>query len=94
MFDLIALHLAMFGYDFFQQHSKLRNVPLAIAQLVKKPALGIQGTNLEDLIKRAARGYHAQVFVEHQNRLADRVDNGLGERTRIFDGGKLFPELF
>src|SRR5450631_1407480 len=30
MFDLIALYLAMFGYDFFQQHSKLRNVPLAI----------------------------------------------------------------
>ncbi len=34
MLDLIALHHAALGDDFFQQHAKLRNVPLPIAQCV------------------------------------------------------------
>jgi hypothetical protein len=79
MLDLIVLHHAMLGDDFFQQQSELGNIPLAVAQLVKQPALGLLGADLEGRIKRAARGYHAQVFVERQNWFADGVDNGLGE---------------
>ena len=82
----------MLGNDFFQQHSKLWNVPLAIAQRVKQPALGVLGADLECRIEGAARGDHAQLFVEHKNRLADSVDNALSERPRIRNGGKLFPD--
>ena len=92
MLDFIALHHALLGYDFFQQHAKLWNVPLSIAQRVKKPALGVLGADLECRIEGAARGDHAQVFVEHKNRLADSVDNALSERPRIGDGGELVPE--
>ena len=46
MLDFIALHHAALGYDFLQQHAKLWNVPLSIAQRVKKPALGVLGATL------------------------------------------------
>ena len=62
------------------------------AQRVKKPALGVVGTDLEGRIKRAARGNHAQLLVEHENRLADGVDNALSERPGICDLAELFPE--
>src|SRR6202035_4728420 len=88
----LALHHALLGNDFFQQHTKLRNVPLSIAQRVKKPAFGVLGTDLECRIERAARGDHAQVFVEDKNGLADGVDNALRQCPRISDGGELFPE--
>jgi len=92
MFDLIVLHHAMLGYDFFQKQPKLWNVPLTVAQFVEEPALGVPGCDLEERIKRAARGYHAQRLVKHQDGLADGVDNGLGERARVFDVGELLPE--
>src|SRR5580700_5267773 len=92
MLDFIALHHALLGNNFFQEHTKLRNVPLSIAQRVKKSAFGVLGTDLECRIEGAARGDHAQVFVEHKHGLADSVDNALSECPRISDSGKLFPE--
>ena len=65
---------------------------MSIAQRVQKSALGVLGADLECRIEGAARRDHAQLFVEHKNRLADRVDNALRERPRIRDGGELFPE--
>ena len=64
MLDFIALHHALLGNDFFQQHAKLRNVPLSVAQRIKQPAIGVLGADLECRIERAARSDHAQVFVE------------------------------
>src|SRR5512144_2443013 len=93
MLDWIALHHAMLWYDFFQQHSKFWNVPLSITQSVKKSALGIFGRHLECRIERSARGDHAQFFVEHKNRLANRVDNALSKCARVSDGSELFPEV-
>src|ERR1700731_3915021 len=90
MLDFIALHHALLGNDFFQKHAKFWNVPLAVAQRVKKPAVGVPGADLECRIERAARGDHAQVFVEDKNGLADGVDNALRECPRIGDGGELF----
>jgi hypothetical protein len=90
--DFIALHHALLGYDFFQQHAKLWNVPLSIAQRVEKPTFGVLGTDLECRIEGATRGDHPQVFVEDENRLADRIDDALRERPGIGDGGELVPE--
>ena len=91
--DLIALHHAVLGNDFFQQHAKLRNVPLSVAQRVKKSAVGVLRAHLECRIEGAARGDHAQLFVEHKNRLADSVDNALRERTGICDVDELLSEI-
>ena len=93
MLDLIALHHAVLGYDLFQQHSKLWNVPLPIAQRIKKSALSVLGANLKCRIEGAARGDHAQLFVEHKDRLANSVDNALSQCTRICEVGELFPEV-
>src|SRR5580658_10291044 len=93
MLDFIALHYALLGNNFFQQDAKLRNVPLSIAQRVKKSAIGILGADLESRIEGAARSDHAQVLVEYKNGLAHSVDNALSECPRISDGGELFPEV-
>src|SRR5580698_9127144 len=92
MLDFVALHYALLGNNFFQQYAKLRNVPLSIAQRVKQPAIGVLGADLEVRIEGAAGSDHAQVFVEDKNRLADSVDNALGECPCIGDGGELFLE--
>src|SRR5580692_10327141 len=92
MLDFIAVHHALLGNNFFQQHAKLRNVPLSVAQRVKQPAVGVLGADLECRIEGAARGDHAQVFVEYENGLADSVDNALSERPSIGDARELFPE--
>ena len=63
--DLMTFNLALLGYDFFQQHAKLWDVPLSIAQRVKKAALGILWAHFECRIKGSAGGDHAQLFVEH-----------------------------
>ena len=91
--DLIALHDVLLGDDLLQQHAKLGNVPLSVAQRVKKPALRILGPDLEIRIKGTARGNHAKSFVEHQDRLADSVDNALSKRPSIRDIGELVPEV-
>ena len=75
--DLITFHHALLGYDLFQQHAKLRNIPLSIAQRVEKPALGVLGPDLEIRIKGTTSRNHAKLFIEHQNRLTDSVDNAL-----------------
>src|ERR1700677_4708920 len=89
MLDLITLHHAFVGNDFFQQHTKLGNVPLSSAQRVKKSAFGVLGANLEGRIEGAAGGKHAEVLVEHQDGLADSVDNALSEGPRVDNGGEL-----
>ena len=91
--DLIPLHDAVFGYDLLEQHAKLRNVPLAIAQCVEQPALGILGADLETGIEGPARSDHAKSFVEHQHRLADGVDDAMSKRACIRDVGELLSEI-
>src|SRR5580704_19207914 len=90
--DFIALHHALLGNNFFQQHAKLRNVPLSIAQRIKKPAFGVLGADLEYRIEGATCDDHAQVFVEDKNGLVDSVDNALSECPCIGVAGELFPE--
>ena len=92
MLDLIALHHAFLGQDFFQQRAELRDVPLSVAQRIKQPALGVLGADLEDRIERPVRRDHAQILVQHENRLAHGVDNALGERQRVRDDGELFSK--
>src|ERR1700680_2022208 len=93
MLDLITLHHALLGNDFFQQHAKLWNVPLFVAQRVKKSAFGVLGTNLECRIEGAACGDHTKVFVEHQNGLTVSVDDALSECPRVYNGGELFSKV-
>ncbi len=77
--DLVALHHALLGDDLLQEHAKPWNVPLSVAQGVKKPAFGVLGADPESRIEGATRGDHAQILVENENGLPDSVDDALGE---------------
>ena len=90
--DLIAFHHAVLGNDLFQEHAELRDVPLAVAQRVEQPALGVLGADPEGQVEGTAGGDHAQLLVENDDGLAHRVDNALGKRTGIREGGELFPD--
>lgn len=92
MLHFIAFHHALLGDDFFQQHAKLGNVPLAVAERQKQPALGVLGADLECRVEGAAGGDHAKVPVEDKDGLADSVDNALRKRPGICDHGELFSE--
>jgi hypothetical protein len=82
--DLIAFDHATLGYDFFEQHAKLWNVPLSVTQRIKKSTLRFLGANLECGIEGAARSDDAQLFVEYKNGLVDGVDNALSKRASWF----------
>ena len=93
MLHVKAVNHPMFRYDFFQQHPKLRNVPLSISQCVKLLALSLFGTNIESGIEGTASSDNTQCLVQHEYRLVDCVDDALGERASITNVGKLLPEV-
>jgi hypothetical protein len=92
MLDLIILHHAPLGNDLLQEHMKLGNVPLSGTQGVKKPSLGLFGADVEGGIKGSARGDHPEILVEHEDRLANRIDDGACQGAGIRGVGKLFSE--
>ena len=44
MLNFIFIHRAVIGYDFFQQQTKLGNIPFTVAQLIKMLSLGFVGS--------------------------------------------------
>jgi hypothetical protein len=92
MLNLIALHHAVLGYDFFQEQTKFWNIPYTVAQFIKQLAFGIVGIDLECPTEGAARGDNAQILVEYQERLPHSGHNCLGEYTSVFQVRELFSE--
>src|ERR1700677_4625554 len=83
MFNFVVLHHAVLRDYPFQKQPESGNVPLTVAQLVKKLTLGDARKNLERRIKRTARSEYAKVLVEYEKRFPDGVDDRLGERSGI-----------
>ena len=72
----------------FEQLAQPRDVPLAVADLVDEPAQHVVRRDREGAVERAVGAFDAQVLVEHQQRLAHRVDGALGDFVG-HDGGRL-----
>ena len=53
---LEPVHLRSFRDNGFKQEPEGRNIPLAVAQVVEKPALSLPGMHFEDIVERAACG--------------------------------------
>ena len=85
LLDFVRLHHGVARQDLLQQHPQLGDVPLAVPQRVDRTAFDILNVELERQIERTACGDHAQVPVEDQQRLADRVHDGLGQHAPIID---------
>ena len=76
--DLEVGQAAPVGQNHAEQRSEPRNVQLAIVQLVEGTADGRLRREPEGLIEGPVCRQHAQVGVEHQQRFAHRVHDGLG----------------
>lgn len=85
MLDLETVHRGALGNDRLKQDTKRGNVPLAVAQRVQHAAARLFGIDLERVVKGPARRQHAQLFIEHDEGLRDRVDDRLREDLRVFD---------
>ena len=92
MFNFIIIHRTVVRYDFFQQCSKLWNVPLAGTQVVKMLASGIIGIGCELDIEGSTRCDDPQVFVENDERFTNGVHHCLGKGTSVFDLAELLFE--
>lgn len=83
LFDFESLHHGMLGRDVLQEQPKLGNIPLSVAKGIKWTTLDILTVHRECKIKGTICGHDAQVLIEDQERLPDRIDNRLRERTPV-----------
>ena len=68
---------------FVEQPAQIRDVPLPVAEVVEQLPLGVAGRDAEQPIEGRVRALHAQPPVEHEQRMAHRVDDRLGEVARL-----------
>ncbi len=80
------------GEDLAQPRLQRRNIPGAIIQLIEELSQHVLGRRGEGEIERTAGGNHAQIVVEDEQRLPDRVHNGFGKCARVRRVGKLLLE--
>ena len=91
--DLTIRYQAMFRDNFIEQQAKFRNIPLPVTQRVKEFPLCLLGAHLKCRIEGAARSNYAQLFVEYNYRLPDRIDDALSQCTGVCGIRKLLSEL-
>lgn len=85
MLDLETVHGGLLGNDRLQQQTKCGNVPLTVAEGVEQRALRLRGVDFKRLVEGAAGRQHAELLVEDEKRLGDRIDYRLRKRLRILD---------
>ena len=86
--DLEVLDRRAARQQLFEQLAQPRDVPLAVAELVDEPAQHLARRDGEGAVERAVGAFDAQAVVEHQERLAHRVDGVLGDPVG-HDSGRL-----
>ena len=77
--DLEALDRLVFRQHLFHQMAQRRHVPLVLAQFGNAPPAGFRLGNPEHRQKRLARRHDRHVVFEHDQRIADGVDDALGQ---------------
>ena len=79
--DFVSLHHGVLLRNVLQQQPKLGDIPLAIAQPIYRTTLNVLTIHLERLMESAVCSDNAQVLIENQERIADRIHDRLGERV-------------
>src|ERR1700730_14164229 len=72
--------------------TKLRNIPLAVSEVIQEFALGLVGIDFECQIERSARSNNPKILIEHNERFSNRVDDSVRKYPGILDLGELFSE--
>src|SRR5450432_3154884 len=83
MFDLVIHEGVIGGEQFHQQRSQGGNVPLALSQLKDPAVLCLRRLDLEMVVEGLIRVYNAQVIIQNEEWLADRLHNRVREVSRI-----------
>jgi hypothetical protein len=83
--DFVSLHHGVLWRDVLQRQPKFGDIPLAIAQPINRTTLNALTIYPECLMEGAVCGDNAQVLIENQERITDRIHDRLGERVRIID---------
>jgi len=83
--DFVSLHHGVLGRNVLQQQPKLGDIPLAISQPIYRTTLNILTIQLERLMESAVCSDDAQVLIENQERIADRIYDRLRERVRFVE---------
>src|SRR5450830_1400613 len=83
--DFISLDRLMVLGNRFQKGAKLRDIPLTIVNFINQMPANILIGELEGLVKGSARGDDAQVLVEHQKRVANRINDSVRERDSVWN---------
>ena len=94
--DLKIFNWLVFGEHFFHQMPKRRHVPLVLAQFGNAPPMGLSLSTSEYRQERLARGHDCHVVFEHNQRIADRVNNTLSQlpiALALFSGGAFFAYI-
>ena len=94
MLDFVVFHGSLLGNDFSKQQTELRNIPLAVSEIIQELALSIVGIDLECQIERSARGNDPQILIEDNERFSNRVDDSVRKYPGILDLGKLLSDMF
>ena len=84
-FDFVSLHHGVLWRDVLQQQPKFGNIPLAIAQPIYRTTLNVLTIHPERLMESAVSSDNAQVLIENQERIADRIYDRLRERVRFIE---------
>ena len=79
MLDLVVLEAAVVRQDVLQEPAQLRDIPLPVAELVDEPALGFLRRDPEGLVERLVGRDHAEILIQHQERLLDGIGDALGK---------------
>ena len=84
MLHLETVHRHTIGNDGLEQVPQRRNIPLPVAEREQQAPQRLFGIDLEDIVEGPARRQHPEPLVQDDERLGDRIDDGLGEKLRIF----------
>ena len=79
VFDLETFDRLVFREHFLHQMAQRRHVPLVLKQLGNAPSTGLGLGNSEYRQKRLARRHDRHVVFQHDQRIADSVDDALRE---------------
>ncbi|HEV2699686.1 MAG TPA: hypothetical protein VGU90_16965 [Terriglobales bacterium] len=83
--DFVSLHHGVLWRNVLQQQPKLGDIPLAIAQPIYRTTLNVLTIHPECLMESAVCSDNAQVLIENQERIADRIYDRLRERVRFIE---------
>ena len=75
VFNLEALDCGVIRDDLPETLAQRGNVPLAVAQLEERTALGFLPRHLESAIKGSARDENAHCLIEHDQGFANGIDD-------------------